>query len=51
MDAKLLNCYAKLLTKLSCASLRHMDAKLSTSPVSMVMHSPCAGDALDPPLD
>jgi hypothetical protein len=27
-----------------------MDAKLSSSTVSMVMRSPCAGDALDPPL-
>jgi len=30
-------------------SLRHIDAKLSSSTVSMVMRSPC-GDALDLPL-
>jgi hypothetical protein len=27
-----------------------MDATLSSRPVSTVMQSPCAGDALDPPL-
>jgi len=28
----------------------YMDATLSSRPVRMVMRSPCAGDALDPPL-
>jgi hypothetical protein len=27
-----------------------MDANLPSSPISMVMRSHCAGDALDPPL-
>jgi hypothetical protein len=35
------------LSSESGESLRHMDATLSSRPVSMVMRSPCAGDALD----
>jgi hypothetical protein len=31
-------------------SSAHMDANLSSRSVSMVMRSPCAGDALAPPL-
>jgi hypothetical protein len=36
------------LSSESGESLCYMDAELSSSSVSMVMRSPCAGDALDP---